>query len=343
MAATNTGYTDDELMAFAGGRTLVRGGARTWWFGMNPSDPAATAAVVTPHDPAEAVPADARDRVTLYTLPWLANGRKHPPYNWQLTGSCVNGGANNALMVLIAKKLLRDGAAGRFVTPFTLPAYGASRAGMFGPNRQGDGSGGDEMAQALRDFGYCPFDLSGVGLPAPKLLGAAYCYTEQVEYFYSALNNCPAAVRAACRKNKLAYISVSTPDELEAEIRRWRPATVAGNWGGRTQGLAYKGSGPNRILWNGDQVTNWEHQQAILGVWRHPEFGRLWYWQNQWFFLNGGAAAAVHGAAATDEPPGGYWTDDRAVQHQFDYRHGEIRVFADDTPFDPAVLGHLAV
>jgi len=333
-----------DVYAACGGRPKTVGGEQVWWFGWNPSTAEQTAQVTRAFRADEDAPQVKGDRVCLWKFPQMVNGGKHIPYNWQLTGSCVNGGANNALSVSHAVWLLRLGRAAAWNIPFTLPAYGYSRFKAFGDNTPGEGSTGDAMAQALRDFGYTQYNQAGITLPKINIYTNAYCYTAAVEMQYSAARNCPADVKAACTGHKLEFVKVTNLTEAETEIRRCRPLTVAGNWGS-TMRMQYKGTGERRVLF-GEYAASWEHQQSVLGLWMHPDFGRLWYVLNQWFQLVNGVAVPVHGAPGTDEPPGGYWVDDSMLQHQFNYRFGEVRSFVrTDNPFvnGDAMLSVVAV
>jgi hypothetical protein len=198
------------------------------------------------------------------------------------------------------------------------------------------------MALALQGLGYTAFDASISGLPSPKLYDNAYCYTKQIELQFSASRGCPQEVKDACAKHKITFEKLTTLDQCELSIRRCNPFTIAGNWGSRMQ-MRYRGTGENRVLF-GDYADSWEHQQSCLGLWMHPEFGRLWFIMNQWYYVDSnGIAVPVHGLAGTDEPQGGYWVDDSMLQHQLDYRWGELRAYVNDVAFDDGTLTTLAV
>lgn len=332
--------TDDELIDMCGGRPKTEGGEPVLYFGMNPSDQKHTDEIVSAFDENPDLPKVLHQRVCLWNFAKQLNGGKHVPYNWQLTGSCVNGGANNCLSVLIAGKILRDGNAAAWHVPFTLPAYGESRR-LCGWTSEGEGSSGDAMAIALANFGYTAYDFSISGIPTPKVYDAAYCYTKQVEYQFSASRGCPSSVKEACKGYKIRFEKLTTLEQCELSIRRCRPFTIAGNWGS-TMKMGYKSSGPNRVLW-GSYASKWEHQMSCLGVWNHPELGRIWAILQQWYYIQNGIAVPVHGAPGTDEPPGVFWVDDSMIQHQLNYRFGELRAFVDNTAFEPGMLSTLAV
>lgn len=332
--------TEDEMLSECGGRVLTKGGEKVLWFGMNPSDPEHTAAAVVPFEEDPNVPKVTFDRVVLYKFSQQLNKGKHVPRNWQKTGSCVNGGANNCLSDTVAIKQLRGGGTGEWKIPFTLAAYGESRR-MIGMSSPGDGSSGDAMAMALAALGYTTIDAGVNGMPTPTMYDAAYAYTSQVELQFSAARNLPPDVRDACKAHKLTFQKLTSLAECEASIRQCRPFTVAGNWGSTMQ-MGYKGSGADKVLW-GEYASSWEHQQSCDGVWYHPTLGRIWHIMNQWFYVQNGVAMPMHGLPGTDEPWGGYWTSDQMLQHQLNYRNGELRAFVDGTPFDESLLHVLAV
>lgn len=340
--STTIDRPEEDVFADCGGQPRMKGGERVWWFGWNPSDPTMTAAVTSPFDADEDVPLMKGDRVCLWKFRQIVNGGEHGSYSWQTTGSCVSAGSENAMSVLQAYRILRVGKAGVWKRPFTLAAYGYGRKMAFNDDTPGEGSTGDAQAQALRDFGFCDADADITGLPKATQYKVAHMYSKTDELKFSAARNCPPAVKDACKAHRLKFTKITSIDQLETEIRRGRPATVAGNWGSRMQ-MRYRGTGKNRVLF-GDHASSWEHQQSLIGLHIHPEFGRLWYIMNQWYMLSGGVAVPVHGAPATDEPPGGYWVDDSMIQHQLSYRFGEIRTYADlDNPFTAGLLGVLGV
>lgn len=332
-----------DLMAMCGGRPKMNGGEKVWWFGMNPSDPKHTDEIAVPFDPSPAIPEVKGARVCLWKFPQQLNGGKHIPYNWQLTGSCVNGGGNNALSVADAIQVIREGEAGSWHIPWTLTSYGGGRKMAFNDDSEGEGSTGDAMAMALRDIGYTSIEEAAAiqGVPTPKLFDSAYCYTAQDELRFSAYHNSSQALRDACKKHNITFTKLTSLDECERSIRRCEPFTIAGNWGSRMR-MQYKGTGPERVLF-GDYASSWEHQQSVHAVWLHPSFGRLWYVMNQWYQVVNGIALPVHGAPANDEPPGGYWVDDSMIQHQLNYRYGELRGYRGGQPFTDGQLSLLAV
>ncbi len=332
-------FTLDEILANNGGMPRISGGQRILWFGMNPSDPVHTQEIADAFDPNDPIVPLTGDRIILPKYAGLVNGGKYPAYSWQLSGSCVNSGAQNAMITLEGIiRAIRD-AAGVFIRPWTLTAYGYSRKIGFNDDTTGEGSTGDAMAIALRDVGTCEFDKTF--LPAAVEAPIAFHYTKNQELYYSAAHNSSQEIVSACKSHKIKFIKIETLDQAETEIRRARPFTIAGNWGSRMQ-MIYKGTGANRILY-GDYQDTWEHQMSCHGVWKHPDFGRLWLIFQNWYMSQGGVIVPVHGQPATDEPPGTFWVDDSMIQHQLNYRFGELRSFADFTGFDEGNINVLGV
>lgn len=325
---------EEAILAACGGRPLMTGGQTVWNFGLRPSDPVMTARVTTPFDAGEEVPEVTGDKVFLWEYARYANGGKLPPFSMQILGSCVNSGGQNAAIVRAAAECVTLSRPEVFKIPFTLAAYGYSRH-LLGDDTEGEGSSGDQMAQALRDVGACPIDDPSV--PKPNASPIAIYYSQQIELQYSAWPRVPQAVKNASKPFNFKFGVVKTLDECEKELRRCRPLTWAGNWGGRMQ-CGYKGTGANRVLWNGGRADTWNHQQAILGVWHNPELGRIWYLQNNWFFTQNGTLVPVHGAPAGTEPPGGSWIGDADMQYQLSYRWGEVRSLMDFSGYTDGLI-----
>lgn len=262
-----------------------------------------------------------------------------PAYNWQFTGSCVNGGAYNALMTRALCELAVLPQAEAPNVPFTLLAYGQSRYDAFGDASEGDGSLGDAMARALNLVGAPP--ITTPGLPTATHCGPATCFSRALEFKWSSVRNHPANVKAAAKPYTITYGIVRSADEAEAEIRRLRPLTWAGDWGGQNEGVLNSDGllvMPRRETWN--------HQQSVIGMIR-IRGKRWWRVQNQWFGLSPemraewvrvsggqaisriitpGVALPMHGAnpdAGFPGPAGGYYITDADMDYQC--RYGEVR------------------
>lgn len=335
--------TEDELIAMNGGTPRTRGGEKVLWFGMNPSKEEHTERATEEFDPSEKLLLTG-DRVLLTDFNKIANGGVHPAYSWQQTGSCVNSGADNGLLTRTGIDACIGLDPVPFTYPFTLAAYGLSRKLAFGDDSEGEGSSGDAMAVALQQLGSTEWNTAGLEgvLPVPKLYDIAKTYTAEQEMKWSRASYCPQSVKDACKQHTISYVKITTVQQAEAEIRKARPFTIAGNWGSIMGQMPYKGTGANRVLF-GSLTSNWEHQQSCHGVWNHPQFGRLWYIMNNWYFLNGGKCQPVHGAPANDEPAGGYWVDDSMIQHQLSYRWGELRSVKTLKGYDQGKIGHIGV
>jgi hypothetical protein len=284
-------------------------------------------------DPGEDVPEMKGEKVFLWEAVKHVYG--YYPFNWQLIGSCVNGGGQNGLIVRQSLEILHGTKHEAAKIPFTLIAYGQAR----GANRaEGDGASCTIFAQKLRDVGIPPFDT--LGLPAPQLIPVkgrddAKCIVyspatlDEIarfngrtmqprsvpEYelrFSTGRNHKPEWLQAA-NKYRLQFVQCRSADDVKRELRRGRPVLSGGNWGGRTQGLKYQGE--PRVLFN-THSDSWAHQQSILGFWEHPTLGTIFFWLNQWYYLEGGIAVPMHGTVTMGEPPGGYWTAAKDVDYQ---------------------------
>jgi hypothetical protein len=323
----------DTILQACGGRKIKTGeGGGAWYFGYNPpgsktaaEELAALAAgdLYRDHIVNEDVPSITGDKVFLWELEKAANKGKLLPRNYQLTGSCVNGGGQNALGCRLAVEALMLKESERVVCPFTLIAYGDSRA-QLGMNDEGDGSSGETFALALSRVGFSSVD--NPAFPQPTVVPAkgrddatVIYYPANVEKKFAAARNHTADMKAACKPYTCKFVRCKSADEAEAELRRGRPLTVAGNWGGKTQGLEYKGE--PRVLWN-VKADTWNHQQSVPGVWRHPTLGRIFCWTNQWYMVQGGVAVPVHGDVTMGEPPCSYWTSEKDLDYQC--RTGEV-------------------
>ncbi len=296
----------------------------------------------------EDVPEIRGEKVFLWEYLKSVNGGVNPPFNWQLTGSCVNGGAQNALQVLMGIEMACLPQPEVFQIPFTLMSYGISRYKSFGDASEGDGSTGDGMAKALRDDGTVP--ITDPEVPKPHLCGPALVYDQSVEFRWSSVRNHPAGVKERAKAHRLDYIEVRSVDELEKELRRGRPCTFAGVWGGM---MRCRLEGSPQVLMN-RRATEWSHQQSVLGVWQHPTLGRIFYILNQWYMpgrdmevqtsrdgsvvriIKAGTAISVHGETTQGEPPGGYWISERDADYQC--RTGEVRSLKSYQGFSDGVL-----
>lgn len=315
-------------------------------FGWEPTPPevmqeAYATGLVRAADPGEDVPEMKGDKVFLWEAVKQVYG--YYPFNWQLIGSCVNGGGQNGLITRQSLEILHGTRHEVAKIPFTFVAYAMAR----GMNRaEGGGASCTLFAQHLRDTGTPPFDTPG--LPAPHLIpikgrddAKVICYSpctvadiERLgtdirtsggrkvagyELQFSTGRNLKQEWIQASNQHKLQIIQCRSADDVKRELRRGRPVLSGGDWGGRTQNLNY--AGEPRVLFN-ERADTWQHQQSILGFWEHPTLGTIFFWLNQWYYLDRGVAVPMHGVVTIGEPPGGYWTSAKDVDYQA--RTGEV-------------------
>lgn len=321
---------------------MVEGGERSWWFGANQSAPEITEQVVKPFAGDDPILMTG-PRVLLTDFTRLVYGGDYHPFSYQLTGSCVHSGYWNAHAVLAAIECTVGVEPEVFSFPFLFHIYAASRFLAFGKDTRGEGSSGDAMALAGKKFGKAQADLPAVAalIPRASVVGPCIFYDQQTELEWSRWGRAPQALRDLSAPHQTEYEVVSTLDQAETAIRQLKPMTWAGNWGGPDT-MRYRGSGANRVLW-GDHTSRWEHQQACLGVWYHPEFGRIWLILNNWYYKRDGLLVPMHGEPGTDEPRGSYWIDDKSFQSQLSYKWGEVRALKSFKGFDSGKLNHLRV
>jgi intein/homing endonuclease len=236
-----------------------------------------------------------------------------------LVHNCVNGGAQNTLLTLQGVEIATLPEAEAFEVPFTLPAYAQSRWDAFRDASEGEGSTGDAMAKALAQGNTVSIDHPLV--PKPRFTGPAMTWTAAEELRWSSIRNIPDVVKTDGKKHPLKFGIVKSANELEKELRRGRPCTFAGNWGGLMRCPVEEGVLLNR------RASTWQHQQSVLGLWLHPKLGRLFFVLNQWYYEpNGpGSAVSVHGPVTNGEPAGGYWI--READADYQCRTGEVRSF----------------
>lgn len=332
-----------ELFVINGGHLASRGGEEIWDFGYQSSPPEAWATLSRDHKASGDAPdIFLEDKVFLWEPLKALNGGEMPAFNWQLSGSCVSGGAQNALFVRIGLEIAKLRQAERFIQPFTLLAYGQSRFMAYRDDTEGEGSSGAVMAQAMKDIGTLPID--DPELPKPHFCGPALVYDRTVELKFSSIRNHPKELVERCKKHTVDYVNVRNSDEALKELRRGRPLTWAGSWGG-VMSCTYAGN--PKILVN-RQAGRWQHQQSCIGAWLHPTLGLQFYILNQWYgvgkdmqvdyirtrdgrqinkILKAGTAYSVHGDVTVGEPPGGYWVSAKDMDYQC--RTGEVRALAE--------------
>lgn len=322
--------SDSRILEACGGKKISTGElGGGWWFGYDPpgarssAQEAAEALVpIEAHDPMEDVPEIKGDKVFLWEFLAAANGGECPPMNWQVTGSCVKGGAENMSMVRTGIESVCLPSGEKFYISSTFPAYAEARE-RTGQTSPGEGASASLMGEALNGLGTIPID--DPELPTPKKVGPAYVYTKAEELRFSSIRNISAGLKERCSKHRFGkLIRIRSADEGETELRRGRPMTWAGDWGGSMQ-MSY--AGEPRVLFQARRTDTWNHQESVHAVWRHPSLGRIFRVQNQWFIMQNGIAVPVHGGPTLPgEPPGGFWIPEREFEYQC--RSGEVFAFA---------------
>jgi len=326
----------NDILEMIGGKRRYTGMDSYINFGYNPigdrskaEEEAVAKFMMSPHiqefDPSEDIQEIQGDEVKLWRYERQANGGRLQPRSYQLTGSCVNSGAQNASSGQIAIEKLMCSRPESIFMPFTLLAYGQSRAAL-GDNSPGEGSSGAQMAMEMAEIGLA--DTALPGLPKPTILdvdGSQYkdqviVYSKQVELQFSAARNHKPEWLADAAKSKLKYTRIRSADEAIVELRRGRHITWAGDWGGKMQ-MDY--SGTPRVLFCPRRYDTWGHQESSSGYWRHPDLGEIFNICNNWFQqTSSGLCIPVHGMSADDSPSGSYWIPKK----EFDYqcRTGEV-------------------
>lgn len=224
------------------------------------------------------------------------NGRHWQPM-FQETGSCVCQGGHAATAYTAACEVWAAGEPEEVKFPlFCLLAYGRSRHYM-GARGPGEGSFGSVMARAVKEDGVLAADFSGLppfkeangGLTWGRATELKWSYipdrADEFDPFQEAAKIHPVRTVAQCKR----------ADDVAAAIRNGYGCTCASMWGGRMQCQAT--SDPPVLL--NQRVTEWAHQQAIIGWWEHPKLGEIFYIQNSW--------GNPHGDDPAGGPPGGYW------------------------------------
>jgi hypothetical protein len=253
------------------------------------------------------------EKAFLWEISKKANGGNHLPTLYQQTGSCVGNGGWCAYMHLAAFEIIRLGDAESLKILFMPYTYdrGQLAAGIHG---RGDGSTGSGQAKAARTDGVISNDLTG--LPQPKDDGGL-TWGKSVELDWSAGERITDRWLLEGRQHLVKATSqVKNAADVRAAICNGYPVTIASNWGGQMSPPVKDGVLLNR------RVTQWGHQMAIIGWWKHPSHGEIFYVQNSW-------GRDVHGTCPSGAPPGGFWVhagdvdyitdqDDSFAHSQFD-------------------------
>ncbi|MBY0456747.1 MAG: hypothetical protein K2V38_05385, partial [Gemmataceae bacterium] len=174
----------------------------------------------------------------------------------------------------------------------------------------------------------------------PQVCGPAVVYDRDVELKWSSVRAIPAGLRERMKRYTLRFTRLTTADQAIDELRKGRPLTWAGTWGGQIPAIRKGTQFPVLVM---PHRGVWSHQQSCLGYWEHPELGELFYILNQWYqpgpgmkveyvntpdgtvigrIVTPGTARSVHGEPLQGEPPGGYWVTREDMEYQCKY--GEV-------------------
>jgi hypothetical protein len=347
----------DTRAGVNGGRLLSLGaGPPVRDFGWLPTPLAERQRLLKPFRDEPDLPQIQGDKVFLWEFVKSINGGQFCPFNWQLTGSCVNGGFYNAFRVLQAVDIACRPDPVAFQEPFTLAVYGQARH-YEGSDDEGEGTFGLDMARAAAEFGLIPGDDPAV--PRPVVCGPAVAFDRATELKWSSVRNQPAGLKDRSARYNLQFTQVHTADQVTAELRKGRPLTWAGIWGGQMSGAVKMGTDTPVLVM--PRSEKWNHQQSVLGYWKHPELGELWYIQNQWYIpgpgmrveyiqLEDGAyainrittpgpAIPMLGESLQGEPPGGYWIRRKDMDYQLAQPQGEVCSFSGLHGYDGRPIG----
>lgn len=196
----------------------------------------------------------------------------------QLTGSCVWAGGTNAMFTTIAAQRMASENPTKAFLPFTLGNYAMSRH-AFGDDGQGEGSLGSTFAKSLTDDGLIEWVQTG---SLPKYTREdGLSVTRQIELTWSSYRN--PALRAVLDASKAHLLGSAALARSAADIRAlnlngYGVSFACNNYIGNA---SIQGSGDNARV-----IGRWEgrggHQQSVLGVEEHPQFGPIYWAQNNW-------------------------------------------------------------
>lgn len=204
----------------------------------------------------------------------------------QITGSCVWAGGTNALMTTIAAQRVADDNPTQAFLPFTLHDYTMSRhmiAEMSGKrswDQAGEGSMGSTFGKALTLYGTCAWKPGELGMPAYTRTDGI-SVTKADELLYSSYLKAPIKPIIEASKEHLlgAAGECKSVENILSMVQNGNGVSFACD---RFIGHAkLQGSGSDACVM-GYWDTDGGHQQSILGVWNHTNFGMLYWAQNNW-------------------------------------------------------------
>ncbi len=201
----------------------------------------------------------------------------------QLTGSCVWAGGTNALFSTIAAQRLAAENPTLAFLPFTLHNYALSRHYM-GDDGQGEGSMGSTFFKSLNTDGVRDWRKTGL-LLADNLPGYTdsdgISVTSDTEMAWSSVRN--PGVQMVLQTSKQHLTSATGECKTVMDIR----AMNVNGYGVSFACDRYIGNGSVRGSGaNARVMGRWDgsggHQQSIHAYEEHPDFGPIYWAQNNW-------------------------------------------------------------
>lgn len=205
---------------------------------------------------------------------------------YQRSGSCVGAGAAKAYQDAQAGDIIARGDAEELECPFPWATYGIGRM-LGGMRGTGDGSFGSAQAKAIETWGM--LRQAGVAildqLPKPEELQegneeAWLTWSAAIERQWSHPSNWPikeALLKELAAEAQIQSVArVRSTDELAKAASQMYGITLASNYGTRTETVK-----SGFLIWAGD--GSWAHQMSAGGYHTHPDLGRIWLIDNQWW------------------------------------------------------------
>jgi hypothetical protein len=223
----------------------------------------------------------------------------------QKTGSCVWAGGNCAVYTTICTQRMASDNPTKAFWPFTLHNYGDSRA-RFGDTGEGEGSLGSTFAASLREVGVRDWVPNTDGMPTYTQNVDDGCIVGgQTELRWSSIRN-PNYEKIKTVSTQHLFGSAaearSTEDMLALSVNGYGQTFACNNF---ISSAKVKGSGENACcLSDGGADNRGGHQWSVLGVWNHPEFGLLFWNQNNW-------DQSTYPKDPAGGPPGGCWLTEK--------------------------------
>lgn len=192
--------------------------------------------------------------------------------------NCVWAGGTNGVFSTIAAQRVAGESPTKAFLPFTLHNYALSRHYM-GDDSQGEGSMGSTFAKSLREDGIRDW-VSGAGLPA-YTHEDGISVTSREEMAWSSVRN--GAIQGVLQVSKAHLFGnaaeCKTVQDVKAMVLNGYGVTFACNL--YVGNASVEGQGENACV-IGYWDHNGGHQQSIHAYWEHPDFGPLYWAQNNW-------------------------------------------------------------